>query len=62
MIDVLGLDADKVPMTFPTFGNIGPAAIPFTLAAVQDTLAPGDRLLCMGIGSGLNASIIELLW
>lgn len=62
MIDVLGLDADKVTMTFPTFGNIGPAAIPFTMASVQDTFVAGDRVLCMGIGSGLNASIVELLW
>lgn len=62
MVDVLGLDAEKVPMTFPHFGNIGPAAIPFTLAGVSETLDPGDRVLCMGIGSGLNASVIELLW
>ncbi len=62
MIDVIGLDVDKVPMTFPMFGNIGPAAIPFTLASVVDTLTPGDRVLCMGIGSGLNAAVVELLW
>ncbi|MGF1667575.1 MAG: 3-oxoacyl-ACP synthase III [Acidimicrobiia bacterium] len=62
MIDVLGLDAERVPMTFPAFGNIGPAAIPFTLASVADTLSSGDRVLCMGIGSGLNASVVELLW
>lgn len=62
MIDVLGLDSDRVPRTFPTFGNIGPAAIPFTLARVADGLEPGDRVLCMGIGSGLNASVVELLW
>jgi acyl-CoA:acyl-CoA alkyltransferase len=62
MIDVLGLDAERVPMTFPNFGNMGPAAIPFTLASVADTLTVGDRVLCMGIGSGLNASVVELLW
>ena len=62
MIDVLGLDETRVPMTFPSYGNIGPAAIPFTLAHVADTLTEGDRVLCLGIGSGLNASVIELLW
>ena len=62
MIDVLGLDATKVPMTFPTFGNMGPAAVPFTLATVQESLADGDRVLCLGIGSGLNAGVLELAW
>lgn len=62
MVDVLGIDPEKVPMTFPNFGNMGPAAIPFTLAAESDSLRAGDRVLCMGIGSGLNASVVELLW
>jgi 3-oxoacyl-[acyl-carrier-protein] synthase-3 len=62
MLDVLNLEADKVPKTFPFYGNIGPAAIPITLAHVQDTLSEGDSVLCMGIGSGLNAGVIELRW
>ncbi|MFT7647262.1 MAG: 3-oxoacyl-[acyl-carrier-protein] synthase III [Candidatus Poriferisodalaceae bacterium] len=62
MIDVLGIDGDKVPMSFPTHGNMGPAALPFTLAGVQDTLSAGDRVLCLGIGSGLNCAVVELLW
>ena len=62
IVEVLGIDIDKVPLTFPTFGNIGPAAIPFTLARVAESLDPGDRVLCLGIGSGLNAAVIELLW
>jgi 3-oxoacyl-[acyl-carrier-protein] synthase III len=62
MLDVLGIDADRVPKTFPFYGNIGPAAIPITLASVADTLSPGDSVLCLGIGSGLNAGVIELRW
>lgn len=62
MIDVLGIDPDKVPKTFPHYGNIGPAAIPITLASVADTLSPGDTVLCMGIGSGLNAGVVEIRW
>ncbi len=62
MIDVLGLDPEKVPMSFPMFGNIGPAAIPFTLAGVADSLQEDDTVLCLGIGSGLNASVIEINW
>ena len=62
MLDVLNLEADTVPKTFPFYGNIGPAAIPITLAHVQDTLTEGDAVVCMGIGSGLNAGVIELRW
>lgn len=62
MLDVLGIEPERVPKMFPTHGNIGPAAIPITLASVADTLSPGDSVLCMGIGSGLNAGVIELRW
>jgi acyl-CoA:acyl-CoA alkyltransferase len=58
----LGIDQTKVPLTFPTFGNIGPASLPFTLALEVDNLAPGDRVLCMGIGSGLNTAFCEIVW
>lgn len=58
----LGIDLDLVPLTFPQRGNLGPAAIPFTLAGIAGELSQGDRVLLMGIGSGLNASISELVW
>lgn len=62
MVKTLGIDASRVPLTFPTFGNIGPAAVPFTLAHEVDSLSAGDRVLCVGIGSGLNAAFLELAW
>jgi len=58
----LGLDPDRVPRSFPDYGNIGPVSVPFTLAGETDTLAQGDRVLLMGIGSGLNASVLEIAW
>lgn len=58
----LGIDPARVPMTFPHYGNIGPASIPFTLAKQVDNLREGDRVGCLGIGSGLNASVIEIAW
>jgi len=58
----LGINPERVPITFPTWGNIGPASVPFTLAQVASGLAPGNRVACMGIGSGLNAAVIELIW
>jgi 3-oxoacyl-[acyl-carrier-protein] synthase-3 len=62
LIERLGLDASKVPLTFPTYGNIGPAAIPITLAMHQDKIARGDRVLVMGMGSGINAMATEIRW
>ncbi len=58
----LDIDQTKVPLTFPNRGNLGPAAIPFTLSGIASELNQGDRVLLMGIGSGLNASISELVW
>lgn len=58
----LGIDQARVPLTFPTYGNVGPAAVPITLAGVQDRITPGERVLCMGIGSGLNTSVTEIRW
>lgn len=58
----LGIDPARVPRTFPTRGNIGPASVPYTLAAESGDLEHGDRILLMGIGSGLNASCTEIRW
>jgi acyl-CoA:acyl-CoA alkyltransferase len=58
----LNIDADLMPSSFPTRGNIGPASVPFTLALEADTLSVGDRVLLMGIGSGINACALELEW
>ncbi|HEY0167630.1 MAG TPA: 3-oxoacyl-ACP synthase III [Jatrophihabitans sp.] len=58
----LGIDPALVPTTFPTHGNIGPASVPFTLAAEMDSLTRGAKVLLMGVGSGLNACCLELEW
>jgi 3-oxoacyl-[acyl-carrier-protein] synthase-3 len=62
MCDRFSVDPSLVPTTFPTRGNLGPASVPFTLAGEQDSLVDGDRVLLMGIGSGLNASCLEITW
>ncbi|GAB2612281.1 3-oxoacyl-ACP synthase III [Pseudactinotalea suaedae] len=60
--EAVDLDPAKVPTTFPTLGNVGPASLPITLAAEQDSLRSGDRVLLMGVGSGLNTALMELAW
>lgn len=56
------LDRSRVPTTFDRYGNVGPASIPITLAEEQSTLSKGDRVLLMGVGSGLNTAMMELAW
>jgi 3-oxoacyl-[acyl-carrier-protein] synthase-3 len=58
----LGLPMDRIPLTFPTLGNVGPAAVAITLAKQVEQLQAGDRVLMMGIGSGLNMTCLELHW
>jgi 3-oxoacyl-[acyl-carrier-protein] synthase-3 len=62
LCDLLGVDMDLVPLTYPNFGNMGPAAVPYTLSTVADEISPGERVLLMGIGSGLNCAAAELIW
>lgn len=64
MIDTLGLVPERVPSLYPEHGNIGPAGVPTILSrqADADALAPGDRALLLGVGSGLNASVSEVVW
>ncbi|MBO3103075.1 3-oxoacyl-ACP synthase III [Cellulomonas fengjieae] len=62
IVEALDLDPDKVPMTFPRWGNVGPAALPLTLADQADSLRSGDRVLCMGVGSGLHTAMAEIIW
>lgn len=62
IIEALGIDPDRVPLTFPHYGNIGPAAVPFTLAKEVSSLSVDDKVLCIGVGSGLNLSFLEIHW
>ncbi|MET0975137.1 MAG: 3-oxoacyl-ACP synthase III [Leifsonia sp.] len=62
IVKAVGLNRSRVPLTYPTLGNIGPASIPITLAQEAPNLKRGDRVLLMGVGSGLNTSMMELAW
>jgi 3-oxoacyl-[acyl-carrier-protein] synthase-3 len=62
--EAIGFDDEILVKTFPVYGNMGPAAVPFTLdLACEAGLArAGDRIALMGIGSGLGCSIMEIVW
>ncbi|MEI6361935.1 MAG: 3-oxoacyl-ACP synthase III [Actinomycetes bacterium] len=58
----LAIDPERTPVIFPTRGNVGPASIPFTLAEFSGSFTAGQRVACLGIGSGLNSAAIEIEW
>lgn len=62
IIKAAKLDKRRVPVTYPELGNVGPASLPITLARESSTLQRGDRVLCMGVGSGLNTAMLEITW
>lgn len=64
LVNVLGLDPEKVHAIYPKMGNIGPASVPIVLAKAMEEgkLRKGDRVALLGIGSGLNCSMAEVVW
>ena len=63
-VDLLGIDPKKVLTVFPQFGNIGPASVPIALSKLEELgrLQKGKRVALLGIGSGLNCSMAEVVW
>ncbi|GAB4170053.1 MAG: 3-oxoacyl-ACP synthase III [Wenzhouxiangellaceae bacterium] len=59
-----GVHSERVYRIFPRLGNIGPASIPTVLARIveEGRVRPGDKIALMGIGSGLNCSMAEVVW
>ncbi len=62
--DLLGIDPKKMLTVFPEFGNIGPASVPIALSKLSELgrLQKGKRIALLGIGSGLNCSMAEVVW
>ena len=64
LCDALGIDHQKCFLTFPEHGNVGPAAVPLTLALADEAghIRQGDHVALMGIGSGLNVTMMSITW
>lgn len=64
MLESLEIDS---AIDFPTFqwlGNTGAAAAPISLAIAcqENFVQSGNRVAILGIGSGINCQMLELLW
>ena len=64
LLGELDLPLSRAHVTYSEYGNIGPAAIPFTLkkSSQAGRIFPRDRVALMGIGSGLNCAMMEITW
>ena len=60
----VGFDLSKAFLIYPELGNVGPASVPIVLskALEAERIAPGDRIVLGGIGSGLNCTVAGIVW
>jgi 3-oxoacyl-[acyl-carrier-protein] synthase-3 len=60
----LGLDLAKDYSTFEFLGNCGAASLPVTTAMAEEAgrLHKGDKVVLMGIGSGINCAMFGVQW
>lgn len=64
LIGRLELPAERSLRLYTQYGNVGAAGVPFTLASAveQGRVTAGDTALLMGIGSGLNCTMLGVRW
>lgn len=64
LYEALNLDISKDFSTFQNLGNTGSVALPISLclADEQAIFNMGDRVLLLGIGSGLSSLMLGILW
>ena len=64
LLDSLELCPSIDYTTLPTLGNTGAAALPITMAlgAEKGHLEAGDRVVMLGIGSGVNCLMLATQW
>ncbi len=64
LIEATGLENDKILRIYAEYGNIGPAGIPVVLAKSLEAgrIEKGDRVGLFGIGSGINSTVMEVVW
>ena len=64
LYEALGLSAELDVSTVEFMGNCGSASLPATMAHAEATgqLKKGDRLALLGIGSGINCTMLGVEW
>lgn len=63
--EALGVERERFVNIYEEYGNVGPVSIPIALDLLKESGAAvpsGRRVAMMGIGSGLNCSMMELVF
>jgi 3-oxoacyl-[acyl-carrier-protein] synthase-3 len=64
VIKAIGATPSKFKLTFPMLGNTGPVGLPTALAMASEAgeIKIGDHICLLGIGSGLNCTLMSVTW
>ena len=64
LYEKIGINPDLDYTTFPFLGNCGSASLPLTTALASDAghLHSGHNVALLGIGSGINCTMLALKW
>lgn len=62
MLAESGIPVDRVEVTVEDLGNIAAASIPVGMARAWDrgAIGPGDRVLCLGLASGISIGVVMM--
>jgi acyl-CoA:acyl-CoA alkyltransferase len=59
-VEVTGVPPEKLVVTVDSLGNVASATLGVQLAEIRGRLAPGDRVLLVGLGGGV--SLMTMVW
>jgi 3-oxoacyl-[acyl-carrier-protein] synthase III len=64
LFETLGLDTEKDYPTLSEFGNTGSVSCPmtFAMAVEEENISDGDKVALLGIGSGINCTMLGVEW
>jgi 3-oxoacyl-[acyl-carrier-protein] synthase-3 len=62
LLETTGMDTDRVESTIAEYGNLASASIPasFALAEERDAVGPGDRVMWIGMASGISVGLFMM--
>jgi 3-oxoacyl-[acyl-carrier-protein] synthase III len=62
MLEATGIPADRVECTVGDLGNMASASLPvaYSQARVRGAIRPGDRVMWLGLASGISVGVMMM--